>query len=169
MFRKGKYQWVPFLVTVVAIVLTDLLKGVGIGMAVSAVAILWGNLRAPYFFHKEKHHDGELIHIELAQEVSFLNKVNIKNTLTHLPEKSLVWIDASRTSYIDHDVLELIKEFKDVQAPDMGIELYTTGFKEAYQIENNEHVISEEVKDMLVELKNKARQSSGTLSAPLVG
>lgn len=169
MFRKGKYQWVPFIVTVVAIVLTDLLKGVGIGMAVSALAILWGNLRAPYFFHKEKHHDGELIHIELAQEVSFLNKVNIKNTLTHLPEKSMVWIDASRTSYIDHDVLELIKEFKDVQAPDKDIELYTTGFKEVYQIENNEHVISEEVKDMLVELKNKAKQSSGTLSAPLAG
>ncbi|MGZ5221032.1 MAG: SulP family inorganic anion transporter, partial [Chitinophagaceae bacterium] len=109
MFHTGKHQFIPFLVTVIAVVLTDLLKGVGIGLAVSIIYILRGNMKLAYCFKKEEHPEGETIHIDLAQEVSFLNKAAIKQTLAHLPANSKVVIDAANTVYIDYDVLELIR------------------------------------------------------------
>lgn len=140
MFANGKYQWLPFMVTVLAVVFTDLLTGVGLGLATSAVCILYGNLKNSYFFHKEKYHDGELIRIHLSEEVSFLNKASIKLTLDHLPENSTVLIDASETHYIDFDVLELIKEFRDVKAPERNITCVLAGFKEKYKITNTHNV-----------------------------
>lgn len=142
MFKNGKYQWAPFIVTVVAIVFTDLLKGVGVGLVVSVFYILKGNLKHAYYFHKEDHHEGNLIQIKLSEEVSFLNKASIKQTLYHLPENSKVLVDASASTYIDFDVLELIKEFKEVQAKEKNIQLVLTGFKEEYNIENDSHVQS---------------------------
>ena len=136
MFSKGKYQWIPFVVTVAAIVFTDLLIGIALGMAVSVVFILRGNMKSPYFFRKEQYHSGDTIRLELAQEVSFLNKASILLTLDHMPENSSVVIDASKTAYIDHDVLEIIREFKDVKAPEKKINVVFTGFKDVYKIPN---------------------------------
>ena len=140
MFRNGKYQWVPFMVTVIAVVFTDLLTGVGLGLAVSALAILYGNMRNSYYFHKENHHTGEIITIHLTEEVSFLNKASIKLTLDHLPENANVVIDATKTQYIDFDVLETIKEFKKIKAPEKNITCMLTGFKEKYQLDNTHQV-----------------------------
>jgi carbonic anhydrase len=142
MFGYGKYQWVPFVITVVAIVFTDLLMGVGIGLGVSTLALLYGNYKNSYFFHKEKHKRGEAILIHLSEEVSFLNKASIKLTLEHLPENATVIIDAYDSQYIDHDVLELIKDFKEVQAPLKKINCKTVGFKEVYGIANTDNVQS---------------------------
>jgi len=142
MFAIGKYQWVPFVVTVVAIVFTDLLMGVGIGLGVSTLALLYGNYKNSYFFHKEKHKVGESILIHLSEEVSFLNKASIKLTLEHLPENSTVIIDAYDSQYIDHDVLELIRDFKDVQASLKNITCKTVGFKDKYNIANTDNVQS---------------------------
>lgn len=163
MFSKGKYQWVPFMVTVVAIVFTDLLTGIIIGLTASVFAILRGNMKMSYYFHSEKHHDGEVIRIELAQEVSFLNKASIKNTLNHLPENSVVWIDASQSSYIDYDVLELIREFRDFRVPEKNIELHLTGFKEEYDIENSKNVVSKallEVQDKMIDGRRNGKVKS---------
>lgn len=143
MFNNGKYQWVPFIITVVAVVFTDLLKGVGLGLAASIIAILYGNLRNSYYFHKNKYHAGELIRIHLSEEVSFLNKASIKLTLDHLPHNSTVLIDATHTHYIDFDVLELIREFKEVKAPERNINCILTGFQEKYKITNTHNVQSE--------------------------
>jgi carbonic anhydrase len=143
MFANGKYQWIPFLITVIAVVRFDLLTGVGLGLVASIVAILYGNLKNSYYFHKKEHHEGELIHIRLSEEVSFLNKASIKLTLDHLPENATVLIDATATHYIDFDVLELIKEFKEVKAPLKNIKCVLTGFKEAYNITNTHNVQSE--------------------------
>lgn len=138
MFKNGKYQWVPFLVTVVAIVMTDLLIGIALGMAVSVFAILRGNIKSSYFFRKEKYNNGDSIRLELAEEVSFLNKASILLTLDHMPENSTVIIDAGKTTYIDFDVLESIREFKDVKAPQKNIVVVLKGFKEAYKIANTD-------------------------------
>ncbi len=140
MFKNGKHQWIPFIITVIVIVFTDLLKGVGVGLAVSIFFILKGNLKNAYFFHKEDYHKGDKINIQLAEEVSFLNKASIKQTLAHLPENSLVTIDASKTTYIDYDVLELIRNFKETQSKEKNITALLTGFKEVYNIENDSHV-----------------------------
>ncbi|MCG8330448.1 MAG: SulP family inorganic anion transporter [Chitinophagales bacterium] len=144
MWRNSKkFQFIPFVVTIVAIVMTDLLVGVGIGLAVSVYFILRGNMKLAYFFKKDKHHEGETINIELAQEVSFLNKAAIKQTLAHLPEGSKIIVDASSTVYIDHDVLQMIKEFVNEGAGERNISVQLIGFRKEYRIENSAaHVTS---------------------------
>lgn len=137
---KGKYQFVPFIATMVAVVATDLLKGVMLGIAISIVSVLRGNLKRAYTFKKEEYVDGDIIHIDLAQEVSFLNKAAIKSTLKAIPENSKVIISAHDTVYIAHDILDLIKEFKTTRAVDENIKVKLKGFKEAYQLENTAEV-----------------------------
>ncbi|MCS6929725.1 MAG: SulP family inorganic anion transporter [Saprospiraceae bacterium] len=134
MWKNGKYQWWPFVITVVAIVFTDLLTGVLIGLGVSALSILYGNMRNAYFFHSEEYHEGDLIRMRLSQEVSFLNKASIKRTLDQLPEGSYVLIDASDTAYIDFDVLEIIRDFASVKAPSKNIRVALRGFHERYDV-----------------------------------
>ena len=134
MWASGRYQFVPFIVTVVAVVFTDLLKGVGVGLVVSVFYILRANLKLAYFFKKQEHHAGETITIKLAQEVSFLNKAAIKQTLGDLPENSHLVIDASDTFYIDHDVVQLIKDFLAIGSKDKNIQVDLVGFADTYQI-----------------------------------
>jgi len=116
MYRMGWDQFLPFIVTVVAIQFSDLLKGIAVGMGVSIFFILRNNYKRAYFFHKEEHHEGEKIRIELAEDVTFLNKGSIALTLDHLPNNSSVIIDGSKSHYIDTDVLELIHDFKSTAA-----------------------------------------------------
>ena len=143
MWKNGKYQFIPFIVTVVAIIATDLLKGIGIGLVVSVFFILRDNLKLAYFFNKENHTEGEHIKIELAQEVSFLNKAAIKQTLYDVPNNSKITIDASATIYIDHDVLTLINDFINFSAKEKNIMVQLIGLKQAYKIENTSHITLE--------------------------
>ena len=121
---------------------SGLISGIIAGLVVAAIAILHGNLKNSYFFHKETYHDGDIIKIRLSEEVSFLNKAAIRETLDHLPENSTVVIDANNTDYIDFDILELIKEFRDIKAPLKLINCTLEGFHEKYQIENRLNVQS---------------------------
>ena len=146
-WEKGKYQFIPFIATFVAVVFTDLLKGVALGMIISIIFVLKGNMQRAYKFRKEEFHDGDIIHIDLAQEVSFLNKAAIKNTLTSIPIKSKVIINATDTVYIAHDVLDLIKEFKKITSKELEIKVKLVGFKKAYGLvetgEEEKHVFVE--------------------------
>lgn len=135
-WQKGKYQFVPFIATLIAVVATDLLKGVLLGIVISVIFILRGNLKRAYSFKKEEYVDGDIIHIDLAQEVSFLNKAAIKLTLNEIPENSKVIINAHDTVYIAHDILDLIREFKTTRAIDENIKVKLKGFKKAYDLEN---------------------------------
>lgn len=137
-WKKGKYQFIPFIATFGAVVFTDLLKGVALGMIISVIFVLKGNMKRAYHFRKEEYHDGDIIHIDLAQEVSFLNKAAIKETLVSIPENSKLIINASDTVYIAHDVLDLIKEFKKIRAKDENIKVKLIGFKEVYELENSD-------------------------------
>ena len=136
-WRKGKYQFVPFIATLIAVVFTDLLKGVALGIIISIIFVLKGNLKRAYSFKKEEYAEGDVIHIDLAQEVSFLNKAAIKSTLNDIPKNSKVIIDASQTVYIAHDILDLIHEFKTTRAIDDNIKVKLKGFKKAYNLENS--------------------------------
>jgi predicted alpha/beta-fold hydrolase len=69
--------------------------------------------------------------------VSFLNKAAIKSTLNDIPENSKVIISAEDTVYIAHDILDLIREFKETRAVDENITVKLKGFKKAYYIDNS--------------------------------
>lgn len=150
-WKKGKYQFVPFIATLLAVVFTDLLKGVALGMIISIIFVLRGNLKRAYNFRNEEYADGDVIHIDLAQEVSFLNKAAIKQTLNTIPAHSKVVINAEDTIYIAHDILDLIKEFKTIRAKEQKIKVKLIGFKKAYELENSEdnHVSIEHHYDAL--------------------
>ena len=136
--NSKKFQFIPFVVTVIAIIFTDLLVGVGIGLTVSIYFILRGNLKLAYFFKQEDYSADKTIHMELAQEVSFLNKAAIKQTFAHLPENSKLVLDASHSIYIDHDVLQMIKDFVNLAAPEKNIQVRLTGFRKEYNIDNTD-------------------------------
>lgn len=127
MFRRGWDQFIPFLVTVLAIVFIDLLWGVAIGMACAVFYILRANLATPYFMHgKAATEDGRgVIHIELSENVTFLNKASVNRALHQLSDGCAVEIDGSHATYIDRDVLELIEEFRE-SAPLRGIDVQLT-------------------------------------------
>ena len=142
MWQSGLQQFIPFIITVIAVVFTDLLKGVGIGLVVSVFYILKGNMQLAYRFSKNKYHEGETIHIDLAQEVSFLNKAALKQTLSDLPSNSKVVIDAGNTVYIDFDILQLIRDFTQFGAVERNIKLELINFKEEYNMDDAVHVHS---------------------------
>ena len=133
MWHKGLDQFIPFVITIVAVVLTDLLIGVGIGMLVGVFYILRTNLRNPYFYTIVPNGDKHIIRIKLAEEVSFLNKAAIQVTLTSLPKGSDVIIDGSHSRYIDPDVLEIIENYKH-NAYTKGIIVQLQDIKERYDV-----------------------------------
>jgi MFS superfamily sulfate permease-like transporter len=112
MWHQGLPQFIPFVVTIVAVVFTDLLIGVGIGMMVGIFYILRTNMRNPFFYHIENSDNKKIIRIRLAEEVTFLNKAAIQITLTSLPKETEVIIDGTNSRYIDPDVLEIIHNYK---------------------------------------------------------
>ncbi len=129
MYQLGKDQFLPFIVTVIAILCTDLLKGIAIGMVVAIYFILRKNYKHSYHYKKEEHRDGEVITLVLSEEVTFLNKGSIGLTLDHLPSNSTVIIDGSKSVNIDYDVLEIIQDFKDHGAVQRNITVETKGIK----------------------------------------
>lgn len=117
MFKLGPDQYLPFLVTIVAILFTDLLIGVAIGLAVGFLFILLANFQNPHFLRRtEEHEEGQrhVFRLELAENVSFLNKAALNRTLQEIPEYSRVTLDGSKAVYIDRDVLELLHDFENV-------------------------------------------------------
>ncbi len=130
----GVTQFIPFVATTLAVVFLDLLKGVGIGLIISIFYILRHNMRIPYYYQRSSFSDSDVVKLTLAQEVSFLNKASIKETLDKLPDNTTIIIDASETEYIDFDVLDLIREFYETQAPTKNIKMSLIGFKNTYKV-----------------------------------
>ncbi len=94
------------------------------------------NLRIPFFYQRSSYSNGDLIKLTLSQEVSFLNKAAIKETLKQIPNGSSVIIDASHTEYIDFDVLDVIRDFAETHAPENNIKISLIGFKDSYNLPN---------------------------------
>lgn len=137
MYAKGWNQLIPFVVTIVAIILSDLLIGILIGLAVSLFYLLKSNYKNPFIIEKDQLHIGETIRIELPNQVSFLNKASIKDTLWQVPPNSNVIIDATYADFIDNDVLDIFKDYKNVTAPEKNIKLNIIGVKEKYNLSDH--------------------------------
>ena len=132
MWKEGGKQFLPFATTVVAIVLTDLLTGILIGLGVALAFILHSNFRRPMRRIMEKHATGDVLRVELANQVSFLNRAALEQTLRAAPRGSHVLLDARNTDYIDPDILDLISDFKSTTASAHGVHLSLAGFREKY-------------------------------------
>lgn len=129
-YAMGWQQFVPFVVTILAILVTDLLIGIGIGMAVALLLILRSHYLNAFSFHKMIKEDELHLKLTLAEEISFLNKAALLKQLQELPANSEVEIDASKTVHIDHDVLELIEDFQQKAKQD-NILIKMTGFPDS--------------------------------------
>lgn len=136
MWNDGKYQFIPFAVTVAAIVVTDLLIGTLIGLAVSLSFIINSNFRRPIRRFEEKQLGGKVVHIELANQVSFLNRAALSQALDSIPRGGQLLLDARNTYYIDPDVLDLVRHFKERTAPVRKIEVSLLGFRSKYRLED---------------------------------
>jgi MFS superfamily sulfate permease-like transporter len=110
--KLGKSQFLPFITTILGIVVFDLLIGIGLGMGVSVVYILLHNFKNSHFLQEKHLEKGHTIHITLSEEVSFLNKGALIKTLEDIPNHKHVIIDGSKSKIIDYDVLEVIENFR---------------------------------------------------------
>jgi MFS superfamily sulfate permease-like transporter len=126
-YKKGWDQFLPFVITIIAILLTDLLIGVLIGIGVGLFFIIRSNFKTSVFIV----HDQNKYLIRLRKDVSFLNKPIIKNKLEEIPENASVLIDASRADFIDKDIIEVIEDFT-IHAPlkNIRVEVKRNEYKE---------------------------------------
>ncbi len=112
MYNLGWKQFLPFTVTVVGIIFTDLLVGITMGLVVGVVVILIKSYQNSHFLHREEGPGGVgRIKMTLAEEVTFFNKGAILKELDSLPEGSYLEFDVSKTRYLDHDIIEILDDF----------------------------------------------------------
>ncbi|MBX3434006.1 MAG: bifunctional SulP family inorganic anion transporter/carbonic anhydrase [Pirellulales bacterium] len=148
MYRSGWNQLLPFLVTIGAIVLTDLLKGVLIGLAVSGLFIMFGHFRHPLRRIEENHIAGKVLRIELPSQVTFLNRAALTRALDAVPRGGHALIDARMADYIDPDVLGLIREYEKLTAPARGVHLSLSGFKDHYDLPDRIQYVDFSTRDL---------------------
>lgn len=122
MYKLGPKQFIPFIVTILGIVFTDLLTGIGIGVAVAAVVILMNNYKNSHFMHiKERDDDVHHVYMTLSEEVTFLNKGAILKELDQLPKGTHISIDMRKSVKVDYDVKEIIANFMKYNAVERDI------------------------------------------------
>jgi MFS superfamily sulfate permease-like transporter len=111
-WKQGREQFLPFVVTVGAVLFTDLLVGVLIGVAYSIYFLIKHTYRAGFTVREKMEGKTRHFSIDLALNVSFLNKKRLSVQLDQIPEYSIVEITGTKSVYIDHDILEIFQQFK---------------------------------------------------------
>lgn len=111
-FKQGYRQYLPFIITIISVMLSDLITGIMVGGSVAVFMILRDNYKNAYLKDKITHEGEEKIIMKLSQEATFLNKADIMLFLDHVPEKKHVIIDGREIKFIHPDILEIIEEFK---------------------------------------------------------
>ena len=131
MYKLGWEQFVPFMATIIAILLTDLLMGITIGMMFGIFYTLKHSYRNSHHLKTSLNEtDGKQVyHMELAEEVSFFNKASVLQALEEIPENSKVIIDCTKSKSIAHDVVELIVNYR-TNAKTKNIQVETVNFIE---------------------------------------
>jgi MFS superfamily sulfate permease-like transporter len=148
-YRKGMSQFLPFAITVIAILVTDLLKGMAIGMVVGLFFVIKANYHAAITLIQDDSH----YLLALNKDVSFLNKALLRKFILSIPENSIVTIDASRAGFIDHDIMETIEDFIEA-APDGNIKVKTIDLHGKDKIKKHNSVVI---------LNGKAKREDGEL------
>ncbi|MDG1717775.1 MAG: SulP family inorganic anion transporter [Saprospiraceae bacterium] len=114
MYKLGWKQFIPFIVTVLGIIFTDLLIGIGLGLMVGIVVILLKSYQNSHFLHIQDKSNGKVkFKMTLAEEVTFFNKGAILKELDALPENSYLELDVRQTRYLDYDIIEILESFSE--------------------------------------------------------
>ncbi|MCA0958810.1 SulP family inorganic anion transporter [Allomuricauda sp. XS_ASV26] len=139
MYQAGWKQFVPFIVTVVGIVFTDLLVGISLGLLVGIVVVLIKSYQNSHFLHiEDKSNGAHKIKMTLAEEVTFFNKGAILKELDSLPENSYLELDVRKTRYLDNDIVEILEDFSS-KAKNRNIDIKI--ISERGEVENPESYI----------------------------
>ncbi|NJM25899.1 MAG: SulP family inorganic anion transporter [Bacteroidia bacterium] len=129
-YNQGWSQFIPFITTVLGVVFTDLLKGIGLGVAAAIIIMLRNSYKNSHFLHRETDNGQKRVRMTLAEEVFFLNKGAIINELKRIPNGAELVIDMSKSVHIDRDVMEIIEDFKQ-QAASKDIDIRLISKREA--------------------------------------
>jgi len=135
-WRAGMLQFAPFLATVLAIVFTDLLIGVLVGLFVSLSFVFGRNLRGGFRVIRESHVGGVVHRIEFGNQASFLNRARLLALFDRFQKGDHVALDARQSDYVDTDLLSVVREFAEESAPARGIVVSLLGFQDRYDIED---------------------------------
>jgi MFS superfamily sulfate permease-like transporter len=128
-WQIGPKYIIPFVVTIGAILATDLLVGICIGLVVGTFFVLYDDYSHAYSYQVDESADHRRVRLTLAEQVTFLNKARINEALHAVPQGSTVVVDATRSKHIDHDVIELLHDFEE-NARARGISLHLVGVPE---------------------------------------
>ena len=151
-YAEGWRYFIPFIITLLAIVLTNLLLGIVIGLIVSLLFILWNNSKNCFTQIREKHPAGEILRLMLPQQVTFLHRAAIIDDLNKIPKNSRVIIDAYLTDYIDEDIIDVLKDTREALRNEKDILFNFEGFQEHYQFEQHASFISATTYDVQARL-----------------
>lgn len=141
MYAQGFRYFIPFLITLVAIVATNLLMGILIGLGVSIFFILWHNSKRSFTIVEEQHTAGTVRRVILPQQVTFLDRAGIIDGFNRLMPHSKVIVDANNTDYIDEDILTIMQEYKDILHQEKRILFNFEGFQEHYDLAKTKHFL----------------------------
>jgi MFS superfamily sulfate permease-like transporter len=119
-FQKGWSQLIPFIATIAAILITDLLKGIVVGILIGLYYVIRANHHAAISLTRSDNH----YLIRLNKDVTFLNRALLRSFFDQVEENSFVIIDGSKTRFIDHDILETIEDYIQ-SAPDSNVKVET--------------------------------------------
>ncbi|MDX1445345.1 SulP family inorganic anion transporter, partial [Lishizhenia sp.] len=112
MFKRGWSEFIPFMVTIVGILMTDLLKGIALGMVVSVLFILYDNFNLSHYLEKRTEGGEEKYIVLLSEHMTFLNKASLNATLDSIPRDAKVVIDKRRVVHLAEDIKDVIREFQ---------------------------------------------------------
>ncbi|MEO6636623.1 MAG: SulP family inorganic anion transporter [Ginsengibacter sp.] len=150
-YKKGFDQFLPFVITVTAILFSDLLSGILIGIAAGLFFSFRSNFKASVFVV----HDSNKYLFRLRKDVSFLNKPILKKKLEAVPSDSVVIIDALRADYIDRDVIEVINDFlKHAHLKNIKVEVKKSVQKTMHQHFSDDHIVLGENVETVVSFEN---------------
>ncbi|MEE3283792.1 MAG: SulP family inorganic anion transporter [Planctomycetota bacterium] len=145
MWSGGMNKFLPFVITVVAIVLIDLLVGVLIGLGIAIVFVLRGALQTPYSLQSDKQAGGDIHRLQLSNQATFLNQAKLSNTLEAVPAGSHVLLDATSTHHLDPDIESLLIEFITITAPEHDLKVSLTGFGGLTSAEGSAHFVEDAI------------------------
>ncbi len=111
-FKQGKKQFLPFIITIITVMFTDLITGIIVGGVVAIFFVLRDNYKNAYLYNKVTHEGTEKTKITLAEETTFLNKADILLFLDHLPENHHLIVDGTKAVFIHPDIIDILEDFK---------------------------------------------------------